>query len=78
MEDGVGSDELGFAPQFDWLRDYCIAIMVVEYHGVLASTTGGHGEADSLVRGDFTSQFDCIIKKLGGIVLGDHAGLEGQ
>ena len=43
MEDGVGSDELGLAPQFDRLRDDCVDIMVVEYHEVLAATTVGDG-----------------------------------
>ena len=66
MEDGVGSDELGFAPRFDRLRDDRVAIMVAEYHEVLAAVTGGDGEAASLVRGDFTSQFDCLDKNLVG------------
>ena len=36
--------------------------MVVEYHKVLAAATGGDGETASLVRGDFTSHFDCLDK----------------
>ena len=40
--------------------------MVVDYHEVLVATTGGDGEAASLVRGDFTSQFDCLDKNLVG------------
>ena len=40
--------------------------MVVEYHEVLADATGGDGETSSLVRGDFTSQFDCLNKHLMG------------
>ena len=64
MEDGVGSDEIGFSLQFDWLRDDRVAIMVVEYHKVLAAATGGDGEAASLVCGYFTSQLDCLDKKL--------------
>ena len=66
MEDGVGLDELGFTPRFDQLRDTCISIMVIEYHEVLAAATGGDGEASSLVRGDFTSQFNCLDKNLVG------------
>ena len=54
MEDGVGSDELGFTPRFDRLRDDRVAIMVVDYHVVLAAATGGEGGAASLVCGDFT------------------------
>ena len=34
--------------------------MVVEDDEVLASATGGDREKASLVRGDFTSQFDCL------------------
>ena len=68
--DGVGSDELGFAPRFDQIKDDCVAIMVVEYHEVLAAATGGDGEADSLVRGDFTSQFYCLDKNLVGLAWG--------
>ena len=37
--------------------------MVVEYHKVLAAATGGDGETASFVRGDFTSQFDCLDKR---------------
>ena len=55
MEDGVGSYELGFAPQFDCLRDDRVDIMVVEYHEVHAAATRGYKEAACLVRGDFTS-----------------------
>ena len=62
VEDGVCSDELGFAPRFDRLRDDHVATMVVDYHEVLAVGTGGDGEAESLVRGDFNSQFDCLEK----------------
>ena len=62
MEDGVGSDELGFAPRFDRLRGDRVAIMVVDYHEVLAADTEGDGEAVGLVRGDFTSQFNCLKK----------------
>ena len=40
--------------------------MVVEDHEVLAAATGGDGETASLVRGDFTSQFDCLDKHLMG------------
>ena len=36
--------------------------MVVEYHEVLAAANGGDGEAASLVRGDFNSQFNCLNK----------------
>ena len=38
--------------------------MVVEDHEVLDATTGGDGEAAILVRGDFSSQFDCLDKHL--------------
>ena len=62
MEDGVSSDELGFAPRFDRLRDDRVTIIVVEYHEVLAAATGGDGEVAILVRGDFTSQFNCLDK----------------
>ena len=41
--------------------------MVVEYHEVLAAANGGDGEAASLVRGDFTIQFDCLNKNLVGL-----------
>ena len=71
MEDGVGSDELGFALGFDRLRDDRVSIMVVEYHKVLAAATGGDGEAASLVRGDSTSQFKCLEKNL----VGSHWGI---
>ena len=64
VEDGVGSDELGFAPQFDRLRDDCVAIMVVEYHAIIAAATGGDGEAASFVCGEVTSQLDCLDKRL--------------
>ena len=74
MEDGVGSDELRFALRFDWLWDYRIAIMVVDYHEVLAAVTGGDGESASLVRGDFTSQFDCLNKHLMGSEYGIKDG----
>ena len=40
--------------------------MVVEDHEVLADATGGDGEAASLVRGDFASQFGCTNKHLMG------------
>ena len=40
--------------------------MVVEYQEVLAAATGGYREAASLVRGDFTSKFDCLDKNLVG------------
>ena len=66
MEDGVGSDELGFDPQFDRLRDDRVDTMVVEYHEVIAAATVGDGEAASLVCGDFTSKFDCLEKNLVG------------
>ena len=36
--------------------------MVVEYYEVLADATGGDGKEASLVRGDFTSQFNCLKK----------------
>ena len=49
VEDGLGSDELRFAPRSDLLRDDCVAIMVVEYNKVLAATTVVDGEASSLV-----------------------------
>ena len=62
----MSSDDLGFAPQFDRLKDDRVAIMVVEYHRVLAADTGGDGEVASLVRGDFTSQFECLDKNLVG------------
>ena len=38
--------------------------MVIEYHEVLAAATGGDGEAASLVRVDFASQFNCLDKHL--------------
>ena len=38
--------------------------MFVEYHEVFVAATGGDVEAASLVRGDFTSQFDCPDKNL--------------
>ena len=41
--------------------------MVVDYHKVLAAATGGDGEAASLVRGYFTSKFDCLDKNLVGL-----------
>ena len=41
--------------------------MVVEYYEVLADATGGDGKEASLVRGDFTSQFDCLDKHLMGL-----------
>ena len=66
VDNSVGSDELGFAPRFDRLRDDCVAIMVVEYHEVLAAATGCDGEAASLVCGDFTSQFEYLNKNLVG------------
>ena len=40
--------------------------MVVEDHDVLSAATGGDGEANSLVYGDFASQFDCLNKHLMG------------
>ena len=40
--------------------------MVVEDHEVLAVVTGGGGETAHLVRGDFTSKFDCLDKQLMG------------
>ena len=41
--------------------------MVVEDHEVLAAATGVDGETASLVREDFTSQFDCLNKHLMGL-----------
>ena len=38
------------------LGDDCVAVMVIEDHGVLAAAIGGDGEAASLVRVDFASQ----------------------
>ena len=70
MEDGVGLYELGFAPRFDWIRDDRGAIMVVEYYEVLDVATGGDGEAASLLRGDFASQFNCLEKNLVGSAWG--------
>ena len=70
MEDGVDSDELGFAPRFDWLRDDPVAIMILEYHEALAAATGGDGEAASLVRVEFTSKFNCLEKNLVGSAWG--------
>ena len=70
MEDGVGSDELGFDPRFDRLGDDCVDIMIVEYHGLLAAATGGDGEAASLLREDFTSNFNCLNKNLVGSAWG--------
>ena len=70
MEDSVGSGELIFAPQFDRLRDDRVAIMVVEKHMVIDDATGGEGEAASLVRGDFDSQFNCLDKNLAGSAWG--------
>ena len=67
VEYGIGSYELGFPSRFDRLRDDRVAIMVLEYHEVLAATNGGDREATSLVRGDFTSQFDCLKKNLVGL-----------
>ena len=49
MEDGVCSDELCFTSRFYRLGEDCVAVMVVEYHEVLAAATGGDGEAASLV-----------------------------
>ena len=49
MEDRVGLDELYFTLRFYWLRDDCVAFMVVEDHEVLATATGGDGEAAILV-----------------------------
>ena len=66
VEDGVGLDELGFAPRFDRIRDDRVAIMVVEYHEVLVAATGGDEGPASLVRGYFTSQFECLDKNLVG------------
>ena len=43
MKDRVGSDELCFTLRFYRLRDYCVAVMVVEDHEVLAAATGGDG-----------------------------------
>ena len=40
--------------------------MVVDDNEVLAAATGGDGETARLVRGNFTSQFDCLDKKLMG------------
>ena len=40
--------------------------MVVEDHEVLADANGCDRETTSLVRGDFTSQFDCLDKHLMG------------
>ena len=70
MKDGLGSDELFFASLFYRLRYECVAVMVVEDHVVLDAATGGDGEAASLVRGDFSSQFDCLDKHLMGSVWG--------
>ena len=44
VEDGIGSYGLGFATRIDWLRDDRVDIMVVQYHEVLAATTGGGGK----------------------------------
>ena len=63
----ISSDQLRFAPRFDLPRDDRVAIMFVEYHEVLAAATGGDGETASLVRGDLTSQFNCISKNLVGL-----------
>ena len=49
MEDGVGSDELCFTSIFYRIGDYCITVMVIEDHEVLAAATGGDGETASLV-----------------------------
>ena len=64
FEDGVGSDELCFNSRFYRIGDDCVSVMVVEEHKLLASKTGGDGEAASLFRGDFVSQFDCLDKHL--------------
>ena len=66
MEDRVGSDELCFTSLFYRLGDDCVAVVVIEDHEVLAAATGGDEEAASLVRGDFTSQFDCLDQNLVG------------
>ena len=63
---GVGSDEICFTSRFYWLGDDCVAVMVIEEYEVLADATIGDGETASLVRGDFTSQFDCLDKHLMG------------
>ena len=49
VEDRVGSDELCFTSQFYRPGDDYITFMVIEDHEVLSATTGGDGEADSLV-----------------------------
>ena len=49
---------------------FAVAIMVVDYHEVLAADTEGDGEAVGLVRGDFTSQFNCLKKNLVGLAWG--------
>ena len=67
VEDGLGSDELCFTLRFYQLGDDCIAVMVIEDHEVLAAATGGDGETASLVRVDFSSQFDCLEKYLMGL-----------
>ena len=64
VENGVGSDELCFTSRFYRLGDDCVSFMVVDDHELLASATGGDGETASLVRGEFTSQFDCLDKHL--------------
>ena len=66
VEDGVGSDDFYFTSRFDRLGDDCVAVMVIDYHKVISAATGGDGETASLVHGDFTSQFDCLDKKLMG------------
>ena len=41
--------------------------MVIEEHVVITAETGGDGETASLVRGYFTSQFNCFNKHLTGL-----------
>ena len=78
VEYGVGSDELCFTSQFYRLGDDCVAVMVVEDHEVLAAATGGDGEAASLIRGDFASQFDPLDKKMMGLGWGRMLAWEGK
>ena len=56
----IGSDEFPFSARGEWLFLYSIAVMVVQYHEVLATARRGDSKTYSLESAYFSSEFNCL------------------
>ena len=60
MQDAIGLDEFAFAVRGEWFHQYGVAVMVVQYHEVLATAGRGDRKMSSLVGAYFSSELNCL------------------